>query len=60
VIFNDYKKIELMIKEELLINTGLALGAIALAPSFALNQKRGQGIQLWTLRDTLPKDVKVF
>jgi hypothetical protein len=36
----------------------LALGAIALAPSFALNQKRGQGIQLWTLRDTLPKDVK--
>jgi sugar phosphate isomerase/epimerase len=23
-----------------------------------LNQKRGSGIQLWTLRDTLPKDVK--
>jgi hypothetical protein len=41
VIFNDYK-IELMIKEELLINTGLALGAIALAPSLLLNQKRGQ------------------
>jgi hypothetical protein len=48
-----------MIKEELLINTGLALGAIALAPSFAFeSEKRAVGIQLWTLRDTLPKDVK--
>jgi hypothetical protein len=28
-----------MIKEELLINTGLALGAIALAPSFASEEK---------------------
>lgn len=42
-----------------LINTGLALGAIAIAPTFAFNStKRAIGIQLWTLRDTLPKDVK--
>jgi hypothetical protein len=41
VIFNDYKNRTHDKKEELLINTGLALGAIALAPSFALNQ-RGQ------------------
>jgi hypothetical protein len=42
-----------MIKEELLINTDWLLGIIALAPSFAFNQKKSIGIQLWTLRDTL-------
>ncbi|MFT5713901.1 MAG: sugar phosphate isomerase/epimerase [Flavobacterium sp.] len=42
-----------------LINTSLALGAIALAPTFAFeSKKKAIGIQLWTLRDTLPKDVK--
>lgn len=46
-------------RREFLINTSLALGALALAPSFAFDFKRKAiGIQLWTLRDTLPKDVK--
>jgi sugar phosphate isomerase/epimerase len=46
-------------RREFLINTGLALGALALAPSFAFeSKKKAIGIQLWTLRDTLPKDVK--
>ncbi|MGZ9675866.1 sugar phosphate isomerase/epimerase family protein [Flavobacterium sp. GNP001] len=50
----------MMIKRrEFLINTSLALGALAIAPSFAFEAKRKTiGIQLWTLRDTLPKDVK--
>ena len=42
-----------------LINAGLALGAIAIAPTFAFeSKKKAIGIQLWTLRDSLPKDVK--
>ncbi|SHL10874.1 sugar phosphate isomerase/epimerase family protein [Flavobacterium xanthum] len=46
-------------RREFLINTGLALGALAIAPSFAFeSKKKAIGIQLWTLRDTLPKDVK--
>ncbi|MCF6141257.1 sugar phosphate isomerase/epimerase [Flavobacterium sp. K77] len=46
-------------RREFLINTSLALGALAIAPSFAFEAKRKAiGIQLWTLRDTLPKDVK--
>lgn len=46
-------------RREFLINAGLALGALAIAPSLAFNsKKRPIGIQLWTLRDTLPKDVK--
>ncbi|RTY84589.1 sugar phosphate isomerase/epimerase [Flavobacterium sp. ZB4P23] len=46
-------------RREFLINAGLALGALAIAPSFAFDsKKRAIGIQLWTLRNTLPKDVK--
>ena len=46
-------------RREFLINTGLALGTLALAPTFAFNsKKKAIGIQLWTLRDNLPKDVK--
>ena len=46
-------------RRDFLINTGLALGALAIAPSFAFDsKKKAIGIQLWTLRDTLPKDVK--
>jgi sugar phosphate isomerase/epimerase len=46
-------------RRDFLINSGLALGALAIAPSFAFtSKKRPIGIQLWTLRDTLPKDVK--
>ena len=46
-------------RREFIINTGLALGTLALAPTFAFNsKKKAIGIQLWTLRDTLPKDVK--
>lgn len=46
-------------RRDFLISTGLALGALAIAPSFAFAaKKKSIGIQLWTLRDTLPKDVK--
>lgn len=46
-------------RRDFLINSALALGALAVAPSFAFtSKKRPIGIQLWTLRDTLPKDVK--
>jgi sugar phosphate isomerase/epimerase len=42
-----------------LINGGLALGALALAPSLAFAAKRRNiGLQLYTLREALPKDVK--
>jgi sugar phosphate isomerase/epimerase len=41
-----------------LINSGLALGALALAPSLAFaSKKRNIGLQLYSLRDSLPKDV---
>ena len=46
-------------RRDFLINAGLALGALAIAPTFAFDsKKRPIGIQLWSLRDTLPKDVK--
>lgn len=46
-------------RRDFLINSGLALGALAIAPSFAFtSRKKAIGIQLWTLRETLPKDVK--
>lgn len=46
-------------RRKFIINSGLALSAIAVSPSFAFAaKKKAIGIQLWTLRDTLPKDVK--
>ena len=46
-------------RRDFLINTGMALGALAIAPSFAFaSNKRAIGIQLYTLRDSLPKNVK--
>jgi len=46
-------------RRQFLISGGLALGAMAIAPSLAFaSKKRAIGIQLWTLRDSLPKDVK--
>jgi hypothetical protein len=45
-------------KEETFNKHGLALGALAIAFPLLLKKKRTIGIQLWTLRDTLPKDVK--
>lgn len=46
-------------RRDFLINSGLALGALAIAPSFAFEAKKKPiGIQLWSLRDTLPSDVK--
>lgn len=46
-------------RRQFLINTGLALGAIAIAPSFAFeSKKRTIGIQLYTMRESLPKNVK--
>jgi hypothetical protein len=58
VIFNDYKK-RTHDKEETFNKYWFGSWCIALAPSFAFNQQKEiSGIQLWTLRDTLPKDVK--
>lgn len=46
-------------RREFLINSGLALSALAIAPSLAFTtKKRNIGIQLYTMRDALPKDVK--
>ena len=46
-------------RRDFLINSGLALGALAIAPSLAFASKeRAIGIQLWTLRESLPKDIK--
>lgn len=46
-------------RREFLINASLALGAIAIAPSFAYNAtKKNIGLQLYSLRESLPKDVK--
>ena len=42
-----------------IINSGLALGALALIPTLAFDsKKKNVGLQLYTLRDSLPKDVK--
>lgn len=46
-------------RREFLINAGLALGALAIAPTFAFGtKKRNIGLQLYSLRESLPKDVK--
>ncbi|HBS53625.1 MAG TPA: sugar phosphate isomerase/epimerase, partial [Flavobacterium sp.] len=46
-------------RREFLINSGLVLGTLAITPSLAFTtKKRAIGIQLWTMRETLPKDVK--
>jgi sugar phosphate isomerase/epimerase len=46
-------------RREFLINASLALGALAIAPSFALNaKKKNIGLQLYSLRVSLPKDVE--
>jgi sugar phosphate isomerase/epimerase len=46
-------------RREFLINSGLVLGTLAITPSLAFTTKKSAiGIQLWTLRETLPKDVK--
>lgn len=43
-----------------LINSGLALGAIALAPSLAFSIKnKNIGLQLYSLRETFPTNVKL-
>ncbi len=42
-----------------IINGGLALGALALVPTLAFDSKtKNIGLQLYTLREALPKDVK--
>lgn len=46
-------------RRDFIINSGLALGALAIAPSLAFSIKpRNIGIQLYTLRDAFSKDVK--
>ena len=46
-------------RRQFLMNGGLALGALALSPSLAFaSKKKAIGIQLYTLSNSLPKDVK--
>ena len=46
-------------RRDFLINSGLALGALAIAPSLAFNaKKKNIGLQLYSLRESFPKDVK--
>ena len=46
-------------RRDFIINSGLALGALAIAPSLAFSVKpRKIGLQLYTLRESFPKDVK--
>ena len=46
-------------RRDFLINSSLALGALAIAPSFALNAKKiNIGLQLYSLRESFSKDVK--
>ena len=46
-------------RRDFIINSGLALGALAIAPSLAFSAKpRKIGLQLYTLRESFPKDVK--
>ena len=58
MIFN--KKIKTMIKRrDFIITSGLALGAVAIAPSLAFSAKpKNIGLQLYTLRDEFSKNVK--
>ena len=47
-------------RRDFLINSGLALGAIALVPSLAFTtKKKNIGLQLYSLRDTFPANVKM-
>ena len=44
-------------RRDFLINSGLALGALAIAPSLAFNaKKKNIGLQLYSLRASFPKD----
>jgi sugar phosphate isomerase/epimerase len=46
-------------RRDFIINSGLALGALAIAPSLAFSGKsKNIGLQLYTLRESFPKDVK--
>ena len=46
-------------RRDFLINGGLVLGALAIAPSFAFSAKnKNIGLQLYSLRESFPKDVK--
>ncbi|MDR6844217.1 sugar phosphate isomerase/epimerase [Flavobacterium granuli] len=46
-------------RRDFIINSGLALGALAIAPSLAFSTKpKNIGLQLYTLRESFSKDVK--
>ena len=46
-------------RRNFIINTGMATATVCLIPSFAFTlDKRAIGLQLYTLRNELPKDVK--
>ena len=46
-------------RRDFLINSGLALGTLAIAPSFAFNvRNKNIGLQLYSLRASFPQDVK--
>ena len=45
-------------RRQFIINSGLALGALAISPTFAFNNKnKNIGLQLYTLRDSFSKNV---
>jgi len=47
-------------RRNFIVTTGLAATAVLASPSFALTMNKKEiGLQLYTLRDELPKDVKV-
>jgi sugar phosphate isomerase/epimerase len=46
-------------RRDFLKHSGLLLSTLAIAPSLAFSsKKKAIGLQLWTLRDSLPKDIK--
>lgn len=46
-------------RRDFIISSGLALGALAIAPSLAFSAKpKNIGLQLYTLRDEFSKNVK--
>jgi sugar phosphate isomerase/epimerase len=57
VTFN--KKKTMIKRRDFIINSGLALGALAIAPSIAFSAKpKNIGLQLYTLREEFSKNVK--
>jgi sugar phosphate isomerase/epimerase len=59
VIFKINKEKTMIKRRDFIINSGLALGALAIAPSLAFSAKpKNIGLQLYTLREDFSKNVK--